>query len=106
MDEGAVAGQAGAVVILCSHYNSVIVSTVQVVPGAGGGVGETLVGVAIKPSCYGNICFGAITGPPADGARVKLTLYVGRHILGDTWCWGEKEGGEHTHGVKTNADSV
>lgn len=85
MDDRAVAGQAGAVAILRSHYHSVLLSTVQVVPGAGGAVGEALVAVAIKPSCYSNICFSAITGPPADRANVRLTLYIGRHIVGDTW---------------------
>ncbi len=90
MDGRAVAGQTGAVAILCSHYNSVLLSTVQVVPRAGGVAGETLVGVAIKPSCYGNIRFSAITGPPADRAHVKLTLYIGCDIAGDTWSWGER----------------
>lgn len=108
VDGRAVAGQAGAVVILCSHVHRVLLSTVQVVPGAGGGVGETLMGVAIKPSCYCDICFGTITGPPADRAHVVLTLYVGCHIAGDTWSWaGGEDGGEYpvkqTHGVKTNA---
>lgn len=92
MDDGAVAGQAGAVAALRSHYNSVLLSTVQVAPGAGGGVGgETRVGVAIKPSCHGNVCFSAITGPPADRAHVRLTLYIGGHMVGDTWTWGERK---------------
>lgn len=90
MDDSAVAGQAGAVVVLCSHYDSVLLSAVQVVPGAGGGVGETRVRVAIEPSCYGNICFGAVAGPPADRAHVELTLYVGCDIAGDAWSWGER----------------
>lgn len=94
MDDRAVAVQAGAVAFLCSHHNSVHLSTVQVVPGAGGGVGETPVGVAVKPSCNGNICFGAVTGPPADRAHVELTLHRGCHVAGDTWSWGEKGGGE------------
>lgn len=90
MDDSAVAGQAGAVVILRSHYDSVLLSTVQVVPGAGGGVGETQVGVAIKPSCYGSICYAAIAGPPADRAHVRLTLYIGCYVTGDAWSWGER----------------
>lgn len=70
MDDRAVAGQAGAVAILCSHYDSVLFSAVQVIPGARGGVGETNVGVVIKPSCHSNVCFSAIAGPPADRAHV------------------------------------
>lgn len=70
MDDSAVAGQAGAGAINCFHYNSVLFSTVQVIPGAGGGVGETRVGVVIKPSCHSNVCFSAIAGLPADGAHV------------------------------------
>lgn len=94
MDERAVAWGAGAVVIPCSHYNSVRLSTVQIVPGAGGVVGEALVGVAIEPSCYSNICFSPVTWTPANRARVKLTLYIVCDIAGDTWGWGREKGEE------------
>lgn len=60
IDDRAVAGQAGAVVILCPHYNGVLLSTVQVIPSAGGGVGETPVGVAVEPGCCGNVQFGTV----------------------------------------------
>lgn len=89
MDGGAVAGRAGAIVSLCTHYNSVLISTVQVVPGAGGSTGETLVGVAIKASRYSNVWFSAITGPPADRAHIRLALHIGGQILGDTRAWRE-----------------
>ena len=99
MDDRAVAGHTGAVVILGSHYNSVLLPTVQVVPRARGGVGDTLVViVAIKASCYGNIWFCTIAGSPADRAHVRLTLSVGGHILGDTWSCGERRViNIHTH---------
>lgn len=41
--------------------------------------------MAVKPSCYSNISFSAIAGPPADRAHVNLTLYIGSDIAGDTW---------------------
>lgn len=66
VDDRAVAGQAGAVVILCPHYNSVLISTVQLIPSAGGGVGETPVGAAVEPGCRGNVRFGTIARSPAD----------------------------------------
>ncbi len=90
MDDSAVARQTGAVVTLCPNYNSVLLSTVQVVPCAGGGVSEAQVGVAIKSSCYGSICFSTITGSPADRAHVELTLYVSCNMVGDTWTWRER----------------
>lgn len=77
MDDGAVAGQTGAVAVLCAHCHRVLIATVQVVPGAGRGVGETQVGVAVKPGCHGNVRLGAIAGAPADRAHVRFTLHIG-----------------------------
>lgn len=84
MDDRAVAGQAATVAIGGSHYDGVLLPTLQVSPAAGGGVGETLVCESIQARCFSLICFGTVAGPPADRTQVILTLYRGRHVAGDT----------------------
>lgn len=64
----------------------------QVVPGAGGGVGVTHVGVTIEPGCNSDVSLSAIAGPPADRTRVRHTLYICCDMVGDTWSWGERQG--------------
>lgn len=90
IDSRAVAGQTGAVAILCSHHNSVCFSTVQVAPSAGGGVGETHMPMSIQACCHGNVRFGTVAGSPADWPSIKLTLYISSDITGNTRSWGKR----------------
>lgn len=59
-DERAVAGPAGTVVPVGSHHHGVLLSAVQVVPGAEGVVGLAQVGVAVQPSRRSRVRPGAV----------------------------------------------
>lgn len=85
VDDWAVARQTGAVVALCSHYNTVLLPTVQIAPGAGGGIAYVAVSVAVEASGYSNVCFSSISWLPADGAHVKPTLCVSCQTPWYTW---------------------
>lgn len=79
----AVARHAGARFIESNDVNGVMVTTVQVIPGAVGGVCGTRMGVAVLSHCYSHVGFCPITLGPADHTQVVLTvckaLYILRH---------------------------
>ena len=78
----AVAGRAGAHVVVGHHVHLVVLAAVQVVKGAGAVVGEANVGVAVVRDGHGRVGVGAVAEGPADRAEVVLALHEGLNVVG------------------------
>ena len=94
MNDRAIAWQTSAVSIPRHHLDSVLLTTVQVVPGAGAGICDTLVVVAIKSCCHSKVCLIYIAGGPTNQTNTGVTFRIGHHCHGHTGTQGFGEGCE------------
>lgn len=77
----AVARHAAAQVVVGNDMNGVLLATVQVVPGAVGGVCGAHVSVAVLSHCDGHVGLRPIALGPADRAEIVLTMCKTLHML-------------------------